>query len=62
MKITREMVLAMGGDDSQQYYQFRSLCCECFSLLRRRSNLVITLFRCVRVHVHVRVYCMLTNA
>lgn len=44
MKITREMVLAMGGDDSQQYYQFRNLCCECFTLLRRRSNLVITLF------------------
>ena len=44
MKITREMVMAMGGDASETYYQFRNLCCECYTLLRRRSNLVITLF------------------
>lgn len=44
MKITREMVMAMGGDNSEHYYQFRNLCCESYTLLRRRSNLVITLF------------------
>lgn len=44
MKITKEMVLAMGGDNSPQYYQFKNLCCEAFTFLRRKSNLVITLF------------------
>ena len=44
MKITREMVLAMGGDSSEYYYQFRNLVCEAYILLRRRSNIVITLF------------------
>lgn len=61
MKITREMVLAMGGEleksngfsfcsnkqtgeNSEHYYKFRNLICESFILLRRRSQIVITLF------------------
>lgn len=44
MKITREMVLAMGGETSEHYYKFRNLICESFILLRRRSQIVITLF------------------
>jgi phosphatidylinositol 3-kinase len=44
MKITKEMVFAMGGDASEHYYQFKNLTCEAYTLLRRRSNLVISLF------------------
>lgn len=44
MKITREMVMAMGGDNSQHYYKFRNLACEAYTLLRRKSNIIIILF------------------
>ena len=43
MKITREIVEAMGGADSPHYVKFRLLCCEAFNILRARSSLILNL-------------------
>ena len=45
MKLTKEIVEAMGGADSPHYAKFRLLCCEAFNILRRpsASNLILNL-------------------
>ncbi|KAK2717345.1 phosphatidylinositol 3-kinase catalytic subunit type 3-like [Artemia franciscana] len=44
MKLTKEMIEAMGGVQSEHYQKFRKLCYTTFLHLRRHSNLVLNLF------------------
>ncbi|CAG0913122.1 unnamed protein product [Notodromas monacha] len=44
MKLSREMVEAMGGPGSDQYQEFKSKCFTSFLYLRRHANLIINLF------------------
>lgn len=44
MKLSKEMVEAMGGVQSEHYHEFRKLCYTAFLHLRRHSNLILNLF------------------
>ena len=44
MKLCKEMVEAMGGAESSHYAKFKSLCCEAFTILRKRAGLFTNLF------------------
>lgn len=44
MKLSREMVEAMGGISSEHYQTFRKLCYTAFLHLRRHANLILNLF------------------
>lgn len=44
MKLSREMVEAMGGVNSDHYQTFRKLCYTAFLHLRRHANLILNLF------------------
>lgn len=44
MKLSKEMVEAMGGINSEYYYKFRKQCYTAFLHLRRNSNLMLNLF------------------
>lgn len=44
MKLSKEMVEAMGGVNSEHYHQFKKLCYTAFLHLRRHSNLILNLF------------------
>ena len=41
IKLTPDMVDAMGGDNSQYFELFKKTCTECFNELRRYSNIFI---------------------
>ncbi|KAF9359906.1 Phosphatidylinositol (PI) 3-kinase [Mortierella sp. AD094] len=44
MKITREMVEAMGGFNSIHYQSFKSYCFTAYNILRKSANLILNLF------------------
>uniref|UniRef100_A0A6B2EGU4 Phosphatidylinositol 3-kinase catalytic subunit type 3 n=1 Tax=Phlebotomus kandelakii TaxID=1109342 RepID=A0A6B2EGU4_9DIPT len=44
MKLSREMVEAMGGVNSEYHHEFRKLCYTAFLHLRRHANLMLNLF------------------
>ncbi|CAL8086645.1 unnamed protein product [Orchesella dallaii] len=44
MKLSKEMVEAMGGIQSEYYQEFRKLCYTAFLHLRRHANLILNLF------------------
>ncbi|XP_076257514.1 phosphatidylinositol 3-kinase 59F isoform X1 [Rhynchophorus ferrugineus] len=44
MKLSKEMVEAMGGVNSEHYQEFRKLCYTAFLHLRRHANLMLNLF------------------
>lgn len=44
MKISNEMLDAMGGTNSEQYMQFKQYCFLAYSALRKSSNLILNLF------------------
>lgn len=44
MKLSKEMVEAMGGVNSDYYHEFRKLCYTAFLHLRRHANLILNLF------------------
>ncbi|MFH4977267.1 hypothetical protein AB6A40_003976 [Gnathostoma spinigerum] len=44
MKLTTEMVNAMGGLDSKEWKDFRGFCFSAFNILRRHANLILNLF------------------
>lgn len=44
MKISNEMLEAMGGSNSEQYKQFTQYCYLAYSALRKSSNLILNLF------------------
>jgi len=44
MKLSKEMVEAMGGINSDYYYKFRKQCYTAFLHLRRNANLMLNLF------------------
>lgn len=44
MKISNEMLDAMGGTNSEQYKQFKQYCFLAYSALRKSSNLILNLF------------------
>ncbi|XP_018917023.1 phosphatidylinositol 3-kinase catalytic subunit type 3 [Bemisia tabaci] len=44
MKLSKEMVEAMGGINSELYHEFRKQCYTAFLHLRRHSNLILNLF------------------
>ncbi|KAG6452076.1 hypothetical protein O3G_MSEX007452 [Manduca sexta] len=44
MKLSKEMVEAMGGIHSEHYHKFRKLCYTAFLHLRRHANLMLNLF------------------
>ncbi|KAJ3023312.1 Phosphatidylinositol (PI) 3-kinase [Thoreauomyces humboldtii] len=44
MKLSREMVEAMGGASSQLYQKFKSYCVVAFNSLRKNANLILNLF------------------
>jgi len=43
MKLCKEMVLAMGGSESNLYMDFRRFCCLAFNILRKHANLILNL-------------------
>lgn len=43
MKLTKEMVEAMGGMNSPHYTRFKSYCCEAYNILRKKANLILNL-------------------
>ncbi|KAG0301860.1 Phosphatidylinositol (PI) 3-kinase [Dissophora globulifera] len=44
MKITKEMVEAMGGFNSVHYQNFKSYCFTAYNILRKSANLILNLF------------------
>ncbi|KAG0244154.1 Phosphatidylinositol (PI) 3-kinase [Actinomortierella wolfii] len=44
MKITKEMVEAMGGFNSIHYQNFKSYCFTAYNILRKSANLILNLF------------------
>jgi phosphatidylinositol 3-kinase len=48
MKLTKEMVVGMGGPDSQEYKAFLSFCLQAYRVLRKSASLVLTLIRLMR--------------
>ena len=46
MKLTKEMVEAMGGATGEDMPKFREYCynCNAFLIIRKRANLIINLF------------------
>ncbi|KAJ8676974.1 hypothetical protein QAD02_012761 [Eretmocerus hayati] len=44
MKLSREMVEAMGGVGSEHYHEFKKQCYTAFLHLRRHGNLILNLF------------------
>ncbi|MEW5302904.1 MAG: hypothetical protein WDW36_005643 [Sanguina aurantia] len=44
MKLCREMIEAMGGQDSVYYVQFRMYACEAYNILRKSADLILSLF------------------
>lgn len=44
MKITKEMVDAMGGFNSVHYQSFKSYCVTAYNILRKSANLILNLF------------------
>ena len=44
MKITKDMVEAMGGQQSEEMRRFRSHCFSAFLILRKNVNLILNLF------------------
>lgn len=44
MKLSKEMVEAMGGVDSEHYNEFRKLCYTAYLHLRRNANVILNLF------------------
>ena len=44
MKMTKEMIDAMGGADSDNYRKFRTLACEAYNILRKSASLLVSLF------------------
>ncbi|GMT28196.1 hypothetical protein PFISCL1PPCAC_19493, partial [Pristionchus fissidentatus] len=44
MKLTSEMIAAMGGQNSDQWKRFVSFCDQAFQILRRHANLILNLF------------------
>lgn len=44
MKLTKEMVDCMGGQDSQHYDKFKQYCFLAYTALRKSSNLILNLF------------------
>ncbi|GAQ87817.1 phosphatidylinositol 3-kinase [Klebsormidium nitens] len=43
MKLCKEMVEAMGGQESPHYARFKSYCCEAYNILRKNANLILNL-------------------
>ncbi|KAK2964541.1 putative Phosphatidylinositol 3-kinase, root [Blattamonas nauphoetae] len=49
MKLSKEMIDCMGGIESSHFGRFISLCCEAYSIARRKgANLILSLFRMMR--------------
>ncbi|EGD78380.1 hypothetical protein PTSG_12885 [Salpingoeca rosetta] len=44
MKLTKDMVEAMGGASSEEVKRFRSHCFNCFLILRKNASLILNLF------------------
>ena len=44
IKMSKDMVEAMGGANSEEMKKFRSYCYNAFLLLRKHSNLILNLF------------------
>jgi len=44
MKLCKEMVEGMGGQNSKYYVVFKQYCCEAYNILRKSSNLNLNLF------------------
>jgi phosphatidylinositol 3-kinase len=43
MRVTTEMVTALGGYDGEHYARFKTYCCEAFNTLRKHSALIINM-------------------
>jgi len=43
MRITREMIEGMGGEESNHYELFKQYCCEAFNILRKSADLILNL-------------------
>merc|ERR1711953_1363382 len=43
MRLCKEMVEGMGGNNSKGYESFKSKCCQAFKILRRHAKLIINL-------------------
>lgn len=43
MRLTKEMVVAMGGLESEGYRNFRSFACQAYTILRKSAGLILNL-------------------
>jgi len=43
LKLCKEMIIGMGGNDSKGYYKFVDWCCTAFNILRKQGNLMLSL-------------------
>lgn len=43
MRITKEMIIGMGGRDSPGFRKFRGYCCQAYKVLRSHANLILNL-------------------
>lgn len=42
-RLNQPMVDAMGGEDSEHYARFKTLCCQSYNWLRKSANLILNL-------------------
>eukprot|EP00960_Hanusia_phi_P017999 528975-Hanusia_phi.AAC.1 len=48
MKLSEQMVVAMGGRGSRDYLEFHKHCCKAYLILRKSAKLFVALFDLVR--------------
>lgn len=54
MKLSEQMVVAMGGRGSRDYLEFHKFCCKAFLILRKSAKLFVALFDLVDLNLGAR--------
>eukprot|EP00802_Teleaulax_amphioxeia_P005890 Tamp_05894.p1 GENE.Tamp_05894~~Tamp_05894.p1 ORF type:complete len:820 (+),score=205.08 Tamp_05894:86-2545(+) len=54
MKLSEQMVVAMGGRGSRDYMEFHKFCCKAFLILRKSAKLFVALFDLVDLNLGAR--------
>ena len=54
MKLSEQMVVAMGGRGSRDYLEFHKFCCKAFLILRKSARLFVALFDLVDLNLGAR--------
>lgn len=48
MRLTKEMIDAMGGPEAANYRRFKGYCCQAYNIVRKGANLVLCLLNLMR--------------